>query len=111
MPLDSAQDLSFLASLQVGFSGAMGGLVRCLRLKETIAESARSILVGAIAAYYMAAVMLPLLNPILKDAGLPYLYRLTFSGFVIGLTGTAILGFYKDLADAKRFLDSTKQKD
>lgn len=87
---------------QLAISGAMGGVVRWLTLKERIGDGLVSIAVGGITATYVGPIGVPLLKPLLGVLVDDTASQGTLSGFVVGLGGITATGLFIDLWRARR---------
>lgn len=95
--------------VQIIAAGAAGGLVRWFRLKETTADGLRSVCIGAVTSYYLAEALVPIVEPVLNGMISDPVSRASFVGFMIGFSGTAIVGFIRDMLFAKHMRDNRKE--
>ncbi|KAF0137428.1 MAG: hypothetical protein FD152_479 [Xanthobacteraceae bacterium] len=93
---------------QAAVSGAMGGVVRWLSLREDWRSGFISVVVGAICSLYLGPIALPVLEPVLGKMVVDPASRAGLSGFLIGLGGIAVSGFLIDLWQAHRLLKRKK---
>lgn len=77
-------------------AGALGGVVRWITLHERTRDGIASIVVGAICASYLTPLVLPALTPVIGSFVGDELNRSGFSGFIIGLAGITVSGFFID---------------
>ncbi len=87
---------------QVVLSGAMGGIVRWLTLRERLSSGIVSVIVGAICAVYLGPLVQPLLAPFVQVVLTEQVSRASFTGFIVGIGGITFSGFIIDLIKAKR---------
>lgn len=107
--MDHFADWLLGVKAQIILSGALGGVVRWLTLREKIGAGAVSVIVGGICALYLGPVVEPVLDPIISMAKIDADARSSFAGFVIGLTGITITGFVMDfIAERKTALMGKK---
>jgi len=92
-------DFSFLTEkgVAVVISGAAGGLVKWITLREKLMDGVASILVGGICAYYLSPLALPAIEPILGRLIIENDAKVGLSGFLIGVGGIAVSGFIIDI--------------
>ena len=95
----------WLASLatpeaRAALSGAAGGIVRWITLREALTVGPLSVLVGAICAVYLQPFVIPFLEPALKIA--PSANVSGFAGFAVGLAGTTVARTLIDLFRSRR---------
>lgn len=81
-------------------AGAMGGVVRWITLQQGTWEGISSIVVGAICAVYLTPLVLPALTPVIGSFVGDEANRAGFSGFIIGLSGITVAGFFIDFFKA-----------
>lgn len=96
---------------QIILSGALGGVVRWLTLREKIGTGAISVVVGGICAMYLGPIVEPLLDPIISLTKIEAGARASFAGFVIGLTGITIAGFVIDFITERRLTVARKKEE
>lgn len=89
-------------TVQVILSGAMGGVVRWLTLKERASSGIVSIIVGAICAVYLGPLVQPILAPFIQVVLTEQVSRASFTGFIVGIGGISISGFIIDVIRARR---------
>ena len=87
---------------QAVLAGALGGVVRWLTIREDWRSGLISITVGAICALYLSPLAIPAIEPILGKIVLDPAARAGFSGFVMGIGGIAVAGFFIDVWNARR---------
>lgn len=87
---------------QVITSGAMGGVVRWLTLREPVTSGFASIVVGAICAMYLGPLVQPMLAPFVQVVLTEQVSRASFTGFIVGIGGISLSGFVIDMIRAKR---------
>lgn len=97
-------------STQIALSGAMGGAVRWLRLREPFLEGLRLMLIGAITAHYAGRAISPMADPLIGKMVADEYIRLTFVGFLIGFSGSNVWGLYADLMQARRHMRDNLDK-
>lgn len=83
-------------------SGALGGVVRWLTLRDHWSDGIVAIIVGAICALYLAPLAVPSLSHWVGDLGVADDSVSGLSGFLIGLGGITVSGLVMDLWRAKR---------
>lgn len=98
------------AGIQAAVSGAMGGVVRWLSLREDWRSGLISVTVGAICSVYLGPVALPLIEPVLGKLVVDPASRAGLSGFLIGLGGIAVSGFLIDVWQARKLLSRHKDQ-
>lgn len=109
--MDGFVDWLLGVKAQIILSGALGGVVRWLTLREKTGAGAVSVIVGGICALYLGPVIEPLLDPLISVAKIDQAARASFAGFVIGLTGITISGFVIDfISQRKAALTGKKAK-
>lgn len=87
----------------LAIAGAAGGMVRWLTLKESPLQGVVSILVGALCAIYIGPTALTLMNPVLGALGIEdHDSRMQLSGFLIGIGGITVSGFFIDVWNLRR---------
>jgi hypothetical protein len=90
-------------------SGAAGGIVRWITLKEKLIVGISSIIVGALCAVYLSPLALPVVELFLGKILVDPSKQLTFSGFIVGLGGSQTPGLIIDVwKGASERLFSTK---
>ncbi len=87
---------------QVILSGAMGGVVRWLTLRERFSVGIVSVIVGAICAVYLGPLVQPILAPFVQVVLTEQVSRSSFTGFIVGIGGITFSGFIIDIIRAKR---------
>ncbi len=81
---------------QLIVAGALGGLVRWLTLRDHWVDGVVSILVGALSAMYIAPLAVPSLIPVLGNINVAPENVGGLSGFLIGIGGITVSGFFID---------------
>jgi hypothetical protein len=105
-------DLSFLATAsgKLMIAGALGGVVRWLTLREGWRDGLASIIVGGITAVFVGPAAHTILRPIVDLAGVEPDAANSLGGFLIGVGGILVSGFFIDLWRARsRMLKSTQK--
>lgn len=92
----------FGTKAQVILSGALGGVVRWLTLKESVPAGIVSVIVGAICAVYLGPIVEPMLAPFVKVVLVEEQGRASFAGFILGMTGITVSGFVIDVMRARK---------
>lgn len=87
---------------QAVMAGALGGVVRWLSLREDWKSGLISITVGAICSLYLSPLAIPIIEPVLGKLVIDPAARAGFSGFIMGIGGIAVAGFFIDLWNARR---------
>lgn len=87
---------------QLAISGALGGVVRWMSLREDWRTGLTSLLVGAICAVYLGPLAIPIIEPIVGKIVVDEASRQGLSGFIIGIGGIAVAGFVIDIWKARR---------
>lgn len=89
---------SWFGSTVVKFaiSGAMGGIVRWMTLREGWRDGMVSVIVGAITSVYVGPAARPILRPIVDLTGVEPEAAASLSGFLIGVGGILVSGFFID---------------
>lgn len=87
---------------QVVISGALGGLVRWMTLRERFSVGTVSVTVGAICAVYLGPIVQPILNPFVQVILTEQVSRSSFTGFLVGIGGITLSGFFIDVVRARR---------
>ncbi len=88
--------------LRLALSGAAGGVVRWLTLRDGWRDGLTSVIVGAICAVYLGPLVIPLLTPVLGGLVAEENGRSSLSGFLIGAGGTTLPGFLIDVWRIRR---------
>lgn len=89
----------------LALAGAAGGIVRWLTLREHPVQGLISMLVGCLCAIYLGPVGLSILTPVLGPIGIEdHDARVQLSGFLIGVGGITVSGFFIDLWNRRRQL-------
>lgn len=78
-------------------SGAAGGIVRWFTLKEKFIIGVSSIIVGTLCAVYLSPLALPIVELFLGKILIDVNKQLTFSGFIVGLSGAQAPGLIIDV--------------
>ena len=86
---------------RAAISGAAGGIVRWVTLREHWKDGILSLLVGTICAIYLGPLVAPMLEPVIGKIA-PQSDGGGFSSFVVGLGGISLSGFLIDLIRARR---------
>lgn len=81
---------------QLLLAGAMGGVVRWMTLRDHWSDGLISVAVGGICAAFVAPAALPLLEPYIGSLNIPPESFGSLSGFLIGIGGVAVSGFFID---------------
>lgn len=99
-----SDSFSFLLSdkAPMAVAGALGGVVRWLTLRSSLADGLISIVVGAICAIYLGPVCLPMIEPVLGKIVLDGNARAGLSGFIIGIGGIGVSSFITELWQRRR---------
>lgn len=87
---------------QLAMSGALGGVVRWMSLREDWRTGLTSLLVGAICAVYLGPLAIPIIEPIVGKIVVDEASWQGLSGFIIGIGGIAVAGFVIDIWKARR---------
>lgn len=88
---------------QALLSGALGGVMRTITLRERVwPDAAINVLGGGISALYLTPIVEPVLRPMLGSFVVAPDGISGFSGFVVGLGGVAATGFILDIWQAWR---------
>ena len=97
-------DFSWLASdkAQLLLSGALGGVVRWLTLRDHWVDGIISIVVGSICALYLAPLATPELVPMFGAINIARDSTNSLSGFLIGIGGITVSGFVMDVWRSRR---------
>jgi hypothetical protein len=82
-------------------AGALGGIVRWIRLKEPWREGLLSVFAGAIIARYLYPFTLFMLDPALKIMADDPGARIGMAGFITGVMGMILVGLIIDFTKAK----------
>lgn len=90
-------------------AGALGGVVRWLTLRDHWSDGVISMLVGAICAMYIAPLAIPSLVPILGNINVAPENVGTLSGFLIGIGGITVSGFFIEAWRLRRKLLKAEQ--
>jgi fluoride ion exporter CrcB/FEX len=88
--------------VQVIISGALGGLVRWLTLRERFPAGVVSVVVGSICSVYLGPLVQPILNPFVQVVLTEQVSRSSFTGFLVGIGGITFSGFVIDVIRARR---------
>ena len=85
-------------TVPLAIAGLVGAMVRTLNAREGWAAAARSAAVGAGSAIYLGPAVVPIIE---AQIGVPLemteLAAVGFAGFMVGATGTLLIGFFSDL--------------
>lgn len=84
-------------NIKIVVAGALGGFVRWRALKEGWVAGSTSMVIGAISAIYLGPLVSPIIELFLNNVIVDPVSQKTFAGFIVGLTGTALVGFVMDL--------------
>ena len=82
-------------------TGAAGGVVRWVTLRENWRDGLASLVVGAICALYLGPLVEPLLEPMIGDIS-PNGDAGGFASFIVGLGGVSISGLIIDALRLRR---------
>lgn len=82
-------------------AGALGGVVRWIRLKEPWREGLVSVFAGAIIAKYLYPFTMFILDPALKVMADEPGARIGIAGFITGTMGVVVIGLVIDFTKAK----------
>jgi hypothetical protein len=83
-------------------AGAMGGVVKWLTLREDWRDGLISIVLGAVMAYYVNPLALPILEPTLGRIVVDHEAFLSLSGFIVGIGGITLSGMLIDIVRGMR---------
>ena len=87
---------------QAVIAGALGGVVRWLAVRQKWQNGLVSVVVGAICALYLAPLAIPALEPIIGTIVIDPARQAGFSGFIIGMGGVGVVGFFIDFWRARK---------
>lgn len=90
------------ASGQIAISGALGGLVKSITLRERWFEGLGSLIVGCFCALYISPLAIPVIEPVIGSIMSQKGQVSTFAGFVTGIGGMALVGLIFDIIAARR---------
>lgn len=93
---------------RAAIAGALGGIVRWITLRESIAEAFGSLIVGAICAMYLSPLVEPILQPIIGPIA-PNGDPAGFAAFVVGLGGISLASFVIGTFTARTKRDDDEQ--
>ncbi len=94
----------FSPMAKLAIAGALGGLVRWLTLKQPPIDGLISIAVGAICAAYIGPAFQPVLQPIISFTGVEPDAAQGLGGFIVGIGGILVSGFFIDVWQMRRKL-------
>jgi hypothetical protein len=86
----------------IAVAGAAGGIVRWLRLRESLRDGLTSVIIGGVCAVYLEPLALPALEPVLGKIIANPSKLSNLSAFLVGIGGIAVSGFVIDLWAARR---------
>lgn len=86
-----------VSEIKVVVAGALGGVVRWRALHESPIQGISSVIIGAISAIYLGPIIVPFFQLFISNFIVDPVSQQTFAGFVIGLTGTTLVGFVIDV--------------
>lgn len=87
---------------QLAVAGAAGGIVRSITLRERPLEGLGSLIVGMVCSIYVSPLAQVVFEPLLGKLFAKPDALSTFSGFVTGVGGMAVVGFVLDMWRARR---------
>lgn len=96
-PVENWQAMIFGEEFRVLLAGALGGVIRWMKLGSPWRSGLTDVFVGAVCAYYLNPLAEPIVDGALGHFVINPAARLGFSGFLIGLGGIGIVGFAMDL--------------
>lgn len=85
------------ADLRLIIAGALGGFVNWLTRKTSWKDGVAQIIVGAISGVYLSPLALPALAQVFGNIVATQEELSRLSGFVIGLGGVSVTGFFLDI--------------
>jgi hypothetical protein len=94
----------FSPAAKLALAGALGGVVRWLTLKQPPLDGLISVIVGAICAVYLGPSIMPILRPVIDLTGVDAESAIGLGGFLIGIGGILVSGFFIDLWQLRRRL-------
>lgn len=94
----------FSPAAKLAIAGALGGVVRWLTLKQPPLDGLISVVVGAICAVYIGPAIHPILRPVIDLAGVEMDAAQGLGGFLVGIGGILVSGFFLDLWQLRRKL-------
>ena len=99
-------NLSWLFSpvAKLALAGALGGVVRWLTLKQPPLDGFISVVVGMICAIYIGPAINPIIRPVIDFAGVDMEAAQGLGGFLVGIGGILVSGFFIDLWQLRRKL-------
>jgi hypothetical protein len=81
---------------QLLIAGALGGIIRWMTLRDHWSDGLISMFVGAVSAMYLAPLAVPSLVPLLGNINVAPENVGPLSGFLIGIGGITVSGFFID---------------
>lgn len=84
-------------ALPLLIAGSLGGVVRWLTLRDHWTDGLIAVAVGAICSLYVSPLALPALVPMLGAIQIPAENVGGLSGFLIGIGGITVSGFFIDI--------------
>lgn len=95
---------------QLLLSGALGGVVRWLTLRDKWQDGLISIIVGAICSLYISPLAIPALQPLLGSISVAPESVHSLSGFIIGIGGITVSGMVMDVWRARKKIISDEKE-
>jgi len=89
---------------KLALAGALGGVVRWATLKQPPFDGLISVVVGCICAIYVGPAINPIMRPVIDLAGIDLEAAQGLGGFLVGIGGILVSGFFLDLWQLRRRL-------
>lgn len=96
---------------QLLIAGALGGIVRWMTLRDHWTDGLISMVVGGLSAMYLAPLAVPSLIPVLGNVSVSPENVGPLSGFLLGIGGITVSGFFIDAWRLRRRMMKQARED